>query len=75
MLEDTKNAKKCIDYQMVRVEVSAEQGRFAVDAGRVAKPLIGQVPKMDMIVPAAGDHLRPVLVVVQGPNPTLQQRR
>ena len=71
------NNKTCgmlrLGYQLVRVEVSAEQGRLAVDAGRVAKSLIGQVPQVDVVVPAAGNHLRPVLVVVQGPDPTLEQ--
>ena len=57
---------------MIRVQVGAEQSRFAIDTGRVTEPIVAKIPKVNVIIPATWDDLRLCLVVVQGPDPTLK---
>ena len=52
-------------YEIVRVQVCTQQGRFAIDAGRVTEAAVAaEVPEVDVIVPAAWDDLRLRFIVV-----------
>ena len=44
-------------YQVVNVEISTEQGGFAVDAGLMGEASVRQVPKVNLVVPTTGNNL------------------